>query len=97
MKIAVLVKQVPGAESPLPIRYQGYWIKEISVTYEMNESDNYALEEGLRMRESKGEGEVVAVTLGPDRVQKILREALAKGADRGIHIKTDSIGDFDPL
>ena len=97
MKIAVLVKQVPGSESPLPIRENGNWIEEGAVTFEMNESDNYALEEGLRIRESHGEGEVVAVSMGPDRVQKIIREALAKGADRGIHIKTDSEGEIDPL
>lgn len=97
MKIAVLVKQVPGAESHLRINAEGRWIEEELVTYEMNESDDYALEEALQIRESSGEGEVVAVSMGPDRVQKIIREALAKGADRGIHIKIDTVGDSDPL
>ncbi len=96
MKIAVLVKQVPGVESLLRINAEGRWIEEELVTYEMNESDNYALEEALQIRESNGEGEVVVVSMGPDRVQKIIREALAKGADRGIHIKIDTAGDSDP-
>jgi electron transfer flavoprotein beta subunit len=63
----------------------------------MNESDNYALEEALQIRESMGEGEVVAVSLGPDRIQKVIREALAKGADRAIHIQMDTEGVIDPL
>jgi electron transfer flavoprotein beta subunit len=63
----------------------------------LNESDNYALEEALQIRESMGEGEVVAVSLGPDRIQKVIREALAKGADRAIHIQMDTEGVIDPL
>ena len=63
----------------------------------MNESDNYALEEALQLREKNGDGEVVVISLGPDRVQKVIREGLAKGADRGIHIQVDSAGAVDPL
>ncbi|MEE8437696.1 MAG: electron transfer flavoprotein subunit beta/FixA family protein [Candidatus Neomarinimicrobiota bacterium] len=97
MKIAVLVKQVPGGESTLRIDESGTWINEDAVIYEMNESDNYALEEALRIRDSVGDSEVVAVSMGPDRVQKIIREALAKGAERGIHIQMPQAGLTDSL
>ena len=97
MKIAVLVKQVPGSESPLPINADQKWVEESSLAYIMNESDNYALEEALQIRESKGEGEVVVVSLGPVRIQKVIREALAKGADRAIHIQMDTTSEVDPL
>ena len=97
MKIAVLIKQVPGSDSSLPIQSDQSWINEESITYVMNESDNYALEEALQLREKNGDGEVVVISLGPDRVQKVIREGLAKGADRGIHIQVDSAGAVDPL
>ena len=97
MKIAVLVKQVPGSESPLPINADQKWVDESSLAYIMNESDNYALEEALQIRESKGEGEVVVVSLGPVRILKVIREALAKGADRAIHIQMDTTSEVDPL
>ncbi|MDP6532533.1 MAG: electron transfer flavoprotein subunit beta/FixA family protein [Candidatus Marinimicrobia bacterium] len=97
MKIAVLIKQVPGSDSPLRMNPGGDWIDENVVAFEMNESDSYALEEAMQITERTGGGEVVAVCMGADRVQKIIREALAKGADRGIHIKEDGKGEADPL
>ena len=97
MKIAVLVKQVPGAESVLPINDSKNWIDESSVTFVMNPPDNFALEEALLIKEKKGEGEVVVVSMGPHRVQKVIREGLAKGADRGIYIEEDGQIETDPL
>ena len=97
MKIAVLVKQVPGAESVLPINDSKGWIDESAVTFVMNPPDNFALEEALLIKEKKGEGEVVVVSMGPHRVQKVIREGLAKGADRGIHIEEDGQIETDPL
>ncbi len=97
MKIGVLIKQVPGAESALPINPDETGIQEDHVSFLMNESDGYALEEAQKIVESLDEGEVVAISLGPDRVQKIIREALAKGADRGIHLQTEKLGLADPL
>jgi len=97
MKIAVLVKQVPGSESPLPLVSSKDWLDESHVAYIMNESDNYALEEALQIREKNNEGEVVIVSLGPDRTQKVIREALSKGADRAIHIQSDGNYPTDPL
>lgn len=97
MKIAVLVKQVPGSESPLSVQSSQKWVDESSIAYIMNESDNYALEEALQIKEANGEGEIVVVSLGPVRIQKVIREALAKGADRAIHIQMETEGAIDPL
>ena len=96
MKIAVLVKQVPGSESSLPIKDDQKWIDENVASYVMNPPDNYAIEEALLIKEKLGKGEVVIVSKGPDRIQKVIREGLAKGADRAIHIKEDTMT-TDPL
>jgi len=96
MKLCVLVKQVPGSESALRIASSNTWIEDTAALFEMNESDNYALEEALQIKEALGnDPEVVVVSMGPERVQKVIREALAKGADRGIHINeiTEIISD----
>ena len=97
MKIAVLVKQVPGSESPLSIANSNAWLDEEKVAYIMNESDNYALEEAMLLKEDTQDCEVVVVSLGPERVKKIIREGLAKGADRGIHLNMNSNDITDPL
>ena len=97
MKIAVLVKQVPGSESPLNIDSSKKGLDESQVTYITNESDNYAIEEALQTCDKLEEGEVVIISMGPERVQKAIREALAKGAHRAIHINTNSSASSDPL
>src|ERR1700757_4005009 len=84
MKILVCIKQVPQKDAPLKLNEAGTWIRE-DVSYEVNEPDAFALEEALRQKEKHG-GEVVVVTAGPARAQQVLREALAKGADRAIHL-----------
>ena len=94
MKIIVCIKQVPAKDAPLAIT--GSWIKESDIGFEMNEPDSYALEEALRLKEKHG-GEVIALSLGPERVKQTIKEALAKGADRGIHIADDSFAQLDPL
>ncbi len=62
----------------------------------MNEPDSYALEEALRLKEKNG-GEVIVLSLGPERVKQTIKEALAKGADRAIHIADDNFAQLDPL
>jgi len=94
VNIIVCVKQVPAKDAPLSIT--GNWIKESDIGFEMNEPDSYALEEALRLKEKHG-GEVVALSLGPERVKQTIKEALAKGADRGIHIADDNFAQLDPL
>ena len=97
MKIAVLVKQVPGSESPLNVDSSEKGLDESQVTYITNESDNYAIEEALQICDKLEEGEVVIISMGPQRVQKAIREALAKGGHRAIHINTNSSSSSDPL
>ena len=97
MKIAVLVKQVVGSESALEISQGQKWIDNSSATFVMNPPDNYAIEEAMLIKEKVGAGEVVIVSMGPQRVQKVIREGLSKGADRGIHIETESLNEIDPL
>jgi electron transfer flavoprotein beta subunit len=94
VNIIVCIKQVPAKDAPLAIA--GNWIKEADIGFEMNEPDSYALEEALRLKEKHG-GEVVALSMGPDRVKQTIKEALAKGADRGIHIADDQFAERDPL
>ena len=96
MKIAVLIKQVPGSESSLEISHNEKWIDENLVSYVMNPPDNYALEEALLLKEKLGEGEVVILSKGPERVNKVIREGLAKGADRAIYLKEENLI-TDPL
>src|ERR1700686_2713918 len=84
LNILVCMKQVPQKDAPLKLNERATWVRE-DVGYEVNEPDAYALEEALRQREKNG-GEVVAITAGPARAQQVLREALAKGADRAIHL-----------
>jgi len=94
MKIAVCIKQVPTREWQPRLRDDKTWIREQDASFEMNEPDAYALEEGLRLREKHG-GEVVVCAAGPARVQQVLREALARGADRAIHVEDDTLGAAD--
>jgi electron transfer flavoprotein beta subunit len=96
MKIIVAIKQVPARDSSLRISSSGKWIEEADLSYEINEPDAYALEEALQLKEKHG-GEVVVVCGGPARAAQTIREALAKGADRAIHIEVDDLGAFDPL
>ena len=94
MKIAVCIKQVPTREWQPRLRDDKTGIRDQDVSYEMNEPDAYALEEALRLRE-KHAGEVVVCSAGPARVQQVLREALARGADRALHVEDDSLASAD--
>ena len=94
MNIIVCLKQVPAKDAPLVIA--GHWIRESDISFEMNEPDTFALEEALRLKEKHG-GEVVALSLGPERAKQTIKEALAKGADRGIHVADEKPYESDPL
>ena len=95
MKILVCMKQVPQKDAPLKLNESGTWIRE-DVSYEVNEPDAFALEEALRQKEKHG-GEVVVITAGPVRAQQVLREGLAKGADRAIHLEGAEFVGLDAL
>ncbi len=94
MKIAVCIKQVPTREWQPRLNDDKTWVREQDVSYEMNEPDAYALEESLRLREKHG-GEVVVCSAGPARVQQVIREALARGADRALHVEDEALGSAD--
>src|SRR5450631_4651397 len=96
MKIIVAIKQVPVRDSQLRIDSSGRWIQEGDLSFEINEPDAYALEEALQLKEKHG-GEVVALCLGPARASQTIREALAKGADRAIHIEEENLPALDTL
>jgi electron transfer flavoprotein beta subunit len=86
MKLAVCIKQVVTREWPLRISDSGTWIRDGDASFELNEPDAYALEEALRLKEKHG-GEVVVCSAGPARAAQVIREALARGADRAIHVE----------
>lgn len=94
MKIAVCIKQVPTREWQPRLNEAKTWIREAEASFEMNEPDAYALEEGLRLREAQG-GEVVVCSAGPSRVAQVIREALARGADRALHVDDERLGAAD--
>jgi electron transfer flavoprotein beta subunit len=96
MKIVAAIKQVPARDSQLRMSGSGTWIEETDLTYEINEPDAYALEAALQLKEKHG-GEVVVLCAGPARATQSIREALAKGADRAIHIEEENAGTLDPL
>src|ERR1700720_1931190 len=96
MKIVVAIKQVPLRDSSLRVSATGRWIEESDLSFEINEPDAYALEEALQLKEKHG-GEVIALCAGPPRASQAIREALAKGADRAIHIEEENLTAFDTL
>jgi electron transfer flavoprotein beta subunit len=94
MKIAVCIKQVPTREWQPRLNDDKTWIRDQDASFEMNEPDAYALEEALRLKE-KHSGEVVVCSAGPARVAQVIREALARGADRAIHVEDDRLASAD--
>ena len=96
MKIAVCIKQVVTREWQLRVNDNKTWIRDQDASFELNEPDAYALEEALRLKE-KHTGEVVVVSAGPARAGQVIREALARGADRAIHVESDSLATADAL
>ncbi len=96
MKIVVAIKQVPSRDSQLKVNAAGTWIEDADLAWEINEPDAYALEAGLQLKEKHG-GEVIVLCAGPETAAQTIREGLAKGADRAIHIETEKAGATDPL
>ena len=96
MKVAVCIKQVVTREWQLRVNEAKTWIRDQDASFELNEPDAYALEEALRLKE-KHTGEVVVVSAGPARAAQVIREALARGADRAIHIESDALATADAV
>lgn len=96
MKIVVLMKQVANKDAVLRIGKDEKWIDEADIALQTNESDGYALEEALRMKEAKGEGEVIVCSLGGQSAKTVIKDALARGADRAIHIIVEESNKLSP-
>lgn len=96
MKIIVLMKQVANKDAVLRIGSDEKWINEADVAQQTNESDGYALEEALRLKEAKGDGEVIVCSLGPQSAKTVIKDALARGADRAIHVVADNANRLSP-
>jgi electron transfer flavoprotein beta subunit len=94
VKIVVCLKQVPARDAVLRLNAAGTWIETADASFQVNEPDIYALEEALRLKE-KHQGEVVICSLGPARVQQAIKEALAKGADRALHLDDPAFEGLD--
>lgn len=94
MKIAVCVKQVVSREWQVRVNDDRTWVRDQDAAWELNEPDAYALEEALRLKEQHG-GEVIVVSAGPARVTQVIREALARGADRAIHVDGEHLATAD--
>lgn len=96
MKIVVCIKQVPDTETKIKIDASGRRIDEAGVNFVVSPYDEFAVEEALRLKEARG-GEVIAVSVGPERVTGALRTCLALGADRAVHVRDDAPEGTDPL
>ena len=97
MKIIVLMKQVANKDAVLRVAADEKWIDESNISHQTNESDGYALEEALRLKEAKGDGEVVVCTLGAQSAKTVIKDALARGADRAIHVVVDQPNKLSPF
>jgi electron transfer flavoprotein beta subunit len=95
MKIIVMMKQVANKDAILRINQDATWIEEGDLSFEVNESDGYALEEALRVREKLG-GEVIVCSMGPQRAKSVIKDALARGTDRAIHVVGDNLAHLSP-
>ncbi len=97
MKILVAVKQVPDTATQVKIGANPRAIDTTGVTWIVSPYDEFAVEEALRIKEKRGEGEVVVVSLGPERVKEAIRSCLAMGADRAIHVNDPAWESADTL
>jgi electron transfer flavoprotein beta subunit len=97
MKILVAIKQVPDTATQVKITGDARSIETAGITWIVSPYDEFAVEEALRIKEKRGQGEVVAVTLGPERAKEALRSCLAMGADRAIHVNDPAFNDADTL
>src|SRR2546426_11367135 len=97
MKILVAIKQVPDTATQVKIGADGKTIDTTGITWIVSPYDEFAVEEALRIKEKRGQGEVVAVTLGPERAKEALRSCLAMGCDRAIHVNDPALAGADTL
>ena len=95
MKLLVTVKRVIDYNVQIRVKADGSGVEKDNVKMSMNPPDENAVEEALRIKEAGKADEIIILSIGNDKAQETIRTALAMGADRGIHIKTDN--DLEPL
>jgi electron transfer flavoprotein beta subunit len=96
MNIVVLVKQVPDTWAERKLKDSDKTLDRASVDVVMNEIDEYAVEEALRIKEAQG-GEVTILTMGPERATETIRKALSMGADKAVHVVDDALAGSDAV
>jgi electron transfer flavoprotein beta subunit len=97
MKLLVCIKQVPDMESRFKPDAAGVWFSDTDLAFRMNEYDEYAVEQAVRLREQLGDSaELTVLSIGPDRVVEAIKKALAMGADRAVHIQDPAVHLKDP-
>jgi electron transfer flavoprotein beta subunit len=97
MKILVCIKQVPDMESKFKIDAAGTWYDTGDLAWRMNEYDEYAVEQAVRLKEQRGESDITVLCIGPDKVKETMKKALAMGCDRGLHVSDDDVSAKEPL
>ena len=96
MDIVVLVKQVPDTYSERKLRAEDSTLDRDAADAVINELDEYAIEEGLRLAEAHG-GEVTILSMGPDKAADAIRKALSMGADKAVHVSDPALRGSDGL
>jgi len=97
MKLLVCIKQVPDLESRFKPNTEGVWYNETDLAFRMNEYDEYAVEQAVRLREKLGDGcELTVLSIGPDRVVEAIKKSLAMGCDNAIHVQDSAASSKDP-
>lgn len=97
MKVLVCVKQVPDMESKFKVASNNIWYDDVDIAYRMNEYDEYAVEEAVRLMESAGDCDITVLSIGPERVKEVIKKALAMGCHRGVHINDTQYYLRDPF
>lgn len=97
MKILVCIKQVPDMESKFKVDAAGTWYDTGDLAWRMNEYDEYAVEQAVRLKEQQGEGDITVLCMGPDKVKETMKKALAMGCDRGMHVSDDEVASKEPM
>jgi len=97
MKLLVCIKQVPDLESRFQPDAEGLWYNETDLAWRMNEYDEYAVEQAVRLREQMGDSaELTVLSIGPDRILEMIKKALAMGADKAVHVQDPAAASKDP-
>jgi electron transfer flavoprotein beta subunit len=86
MNILICIKQVPDMESKFKINGEGTWYDRADLAWRMNEYDEYAVEQAVRLKEQVKDADLTVLCIGPDQVTETMKKALAMGCDRGVHI-----------